>query len=74
MKLNIIVCALLAALSVAGTCVWAGSGDSFDQPVRDKACCCPEPDDRMPPPLSPEMQIDHLTRQLGLTGEQQSKL
>jgi hypothetical protein len=65
MKLNIIVCTLLAAATVGGTAVWASSGDSFGQPVRDKACSCPEPDDRMPPPLSPEKQIDHLTRQLG---------
>ena len=74
MKRNIIVCTLLAAATVGGTGVWAGSGDSIDQPVRDKACCCPEQEDRIPPPPSPERQIDHMTRQLGLTGEQQTNI
>jgi Spy/CpxP family protein refolding chaperone len=74
MKRNIIVFFLLAAIIAGSTGVWAGSGDRADQPVKDKACRCSEPEERRPPPPSPEGQIDHMTRQLGLTGEQQTKI
>jgi Spy/CpxP family protein refolding chaperone len=74
MKRNIIVCALLATMAAGGTGVWAGSGNGFEPPVNDKPCHCSEPEYRMPPPPSPEGLIDHITRQLKLTSEQQTKI
>lgn len=74
MKRNIIACALLAALTGAAGAVWAGSVGNLDQPLRDKAGCCPEPEERRPPPPSPEGRIEQMIRRLGLSAEQQTHI
>jgi Spy/CpxP family protein refolding chaperone len=74
MKRNVIVCALLATMAAGGTGVWAGGGNGVEPPVNDKPCHYAEPEDRMPPPPSPEGVVDHMTRQLKLTSEQQTKI
>jgi len=73
MKGNIIVCSLLATMVVGDTGVWADSGNNA-VPPNDKPCHCSEADHRMPPPPCPEMVIDHMTKCLKLTIDQQTKI
>jgi len=73
MKGNIIVCSLLATMVVGATGVWADSGSNVIPP-KDKPGHCSEEEDRMPPPPCPEMVVYHMTRQLKLTADQQTKI
>jgi|GEM_PF-648532 len=70
MKRQIIVCALLAATVIGVNGVWAGAGvtDGEGRMGEGKE----GPDGMMPPP--PEDMIEHMTRQLKLTGDQQAKI
>ena len=59
---------------VGDTGVWANRGSNIEPPVSDKPCHCSEAENRIPPPPCPETLIDHMTRQLKLTTDQQTKI
>ncbi|GFE62772.1 Spy/CpxP family protein refolding chaperone [Geobacter sp. AOG2] len=72
MKRQIIMCALLAATALGVNGVWAGGGDDHGQRMRGEEG--DGPIGMMPPPPPPEEIIAHMTRQLKLTGDQQTKI
>jgi len=72
MKRQILIGALLAAMAVGVNGVWAGGGDDNGQRrMREGE---EGPDGMMPPPPPPEEILEHMTRRLKLTGDQQAKI
>lgn len=71
MKRQIMVCVLLAVTAIVANCVWAGAADEGGQRAMDERGWGPP--GTMPPPPS-EKIIEHMARQLKLTGDQQTKI
>lgn len=69
MKRQIIICILLAAVAVGGNAIRALAAADEQ---REMGGWGPGPADMMPPP--PDGMIDHMSRQLKLTNDQQAKI